>query len=772
MLQINQGEVQSLCSSEFITLINGCRLLTIGGYTFRRTGGIGAGGSRYTCSKSCRLKCKAFAHVSANNLILKCSIGHTQYITLVNGCRLLTIDGFTFSKDSSCLRDGRARYSCSRYERQKCRAYVHVSTRDVILKYYAEHNHPPPKMHKTMSGKYLLTDSRLVKVAAALELVVLGINAPKICARTEFITLINGCRLLTIGGYTFRRTGGIGAGGSRYTCSKSCRLKCKAFAHVSANNLILKCSIGHTQYITLVNGCRLLTIDGFTFSKDSSCLRDGGARYSCSRVERQKCRAYVHVSTRDVILKYYAEHNHPPPKMHKTMSGKYLLFITLLKGPQLLIYKGYSFTKHYMSQEQNARYKCANATNRSCKAHVYVNYAGNVIKSANEHNHEPNKYKQTSCGKYVKTKTQYITLASGTKLLIIGEHTYKKQKMLKAETQSYRFICSCYRTTKCKAFAHVSHDSIIVKTSLEHNHPPTKYMKTKTQFIKLKGGTWLLKIGEYTYYKQGEANKIGEFRYRCSSYKRKKCQAQALVSHDGLISMIETAQYITLTSGTRLLMIGEYGYYKQGVIKKNGRHGHRFTCSSTVRTKCKAYVHVSNDDFIMKVAGEHSHPPTKYLKTSNGYIKYITLASGTRLLMIGEYGYYKKAVIKMNGRHGHRYGCSSFVRTKCKAYVHVSNDDFIMKVAGEHSHPPTKYLKTTNGLLMIGEYGYHKKGVIKKNGRHGHRYVCSSFDKTNCKAYVHVSNDDFIMKVAGEHRHPPTKYLKTSNGYIKLNTSH
>lgn len=73
------------------------------------------------------------------------------------------------------------------------------------------------------------------------------------------------------------------------------------------------------------------------------------------------------------------------------------------------MYNGYSFTKHYISQERNARYKCANATNRSCKAHVYVNYAGTIIKALNEHNHEPNKYIRTSCGKYVKTKSIAIT---------------------------------------------------------------------------------------------------------------------------------------------------------------------------------------------------------------------------------------------------------------------------------------------------------------------------------------------------------------------------
>lgn len=79
-----------------------------------------------------------------------------------------------------------------------------------------------------------------------------------------------------------------------------------------------------------------------------------------------------------------------------------------------------------------------------------------------------------------------------------------------------------------------------------------------------------------------------------------------------------SAQYITLVRGAKLLIIDTFTYYKQGFIKNNGRNGYRYVCSSRDSKKCKAHAHVSTDDFIMKTAGEHNHPPTNYLKTING----------------------------------------------------------------------------------------------------------------------------------------------------------
>lgn len=65
-------------------------------------------------------------------------------------------------------------------------------------------------------------------------------------------------------------------------------------------------------------------------------------------------------------------------------------------------------------------------------------------------------------------------------------------------------------------------------------------------------------------------------------------------------------------------MIGEFTFKKHGVIKKAG-NGHRYLCSRTNSTRCKAYAHVTNDGIIIKTSIAHNHAPYKYAMTKNGY---------------------------------------------------------------------------------------------------------------------------------------------------------
>lgn len=70
---------------------------------------------------------------------------------------------------------------------------------------------------------------------------------------------------------------------------------------------------------------------------------------------------------------------------------------------------------------------------------------------------------------------------------------------------------------------------------------------------------------------------------------------------------------------------------------------------------------------------------------------------------------------------------------------------------------------------MIENFTYKKRGVVKKNGFIGRRYVCSYCNKTKCNAFAHVSNGGYIMKARKEHNHLPTKYILTSTGhYVKI----
>ncbi|KAF9404618.1 hypothetical protein HW555_014248 [Spodoptera exigua] len=79
----------------------------------------------------------------------------------------------------------------------------------------------------------------------------------------------------------------------------------------------------HTQYITLVRGTRLLLLDGFSFFK-SGFIRNGGSRYTCSASNNKSCRAFAHISSDDVLIKANLEHNHLPPQYKQLSNGRYL----------------------------------------------------------------------------------------------------------------------------------------------------------------------------------------------------------------------------------------------------------------------------------------------------------------------------------------------------------------------------------------------------------------------------------------------------------------
>ncbi|KAH9645075.1 hypothetical protein HF086_005620 [Spodoptera exigua] len=76
------------------------------------------------------------------------------------------------------------------------------------------------------------------------------------------------------------------------------------------------------QYITLVRGSKLLLINGFTFNK-SGYIRNRGYRYTCSWYKKN-CRAFAHISPDDVILKANLEHNHLPTRYAQVEGGKYI----------------------------------------------------------------------------------------------------------------------------------------------------------------------------------------------------------------------------------------------------------------------------------------------------------------------------------------------------------------------------------------------------------------------------------------------------------------
>ncbi|PZC74416.1 hypothetical protein B5X24_HaOG207893 [Helicoverpa armigera] len=75
-------------------------------------------------------------------------------------------------------------------------------------------------------------------------------------------------------------------------------------------------------YITLVQGNKLLMFKGYSYSKNSK-IRNGGYRYTCSRTLSEACKAYAHVSADDIVIKH-TEHNHEPAKYIKVNNGRYI----------------------------------------------------------------------------------------------------------------------------------------------------------------------------------------------------------------------------------------------------------------------------------------------------------------------------------------------------------------------------------------------------------------------------------------------------------------
>lgn len=77
------------------------------------------------------------------------------------------------------------------------------------------------------------------------------------------------------------------------------------------------------MYITLEKGSTLLMYKKYTFFKSGS-IRKGGFRYTCSCSYRKGCKAFVHVSKDDIIVNSMTEHNHMPITYMRMKSGLYV----------------------------------------------------------------------------------------------------------------------------------------------------------------------------------------------------------------------------------------------------------------------------------------------------------------------------------------------------------------------------------------------------------------------------------------------------------------
>ncbi|KOB74426.1 Uncharacterized protein OBRU01_03948, partial [Operophtera brumata] len=218
-------------------------------------------------------------------------------------------------------------------------------------------------------------------------------------------------------------------------------------------------------------------------------------------------------------------------------------FVYLDNGSKLLIINGYTYCKHYRLTGNETRYKCSRVMSMQCRAYAVVSDAGHIVSQSGDHNHEPSEYVMRPTGRHIK-----VGLVRGATLLVIGGHTFSKHTRNKVG--GFRYKCSS-NSKGCKAFAQVSSDDTIVKCNNWHNHEPIQFMQTADGlYIKLVRGATLLVIDGHTFSKHAR-NKVGGFRYKCSS-NNKGCKAFAQVSSD---DTIVKCQFIMLASGSTLLLL-------------------------------------------------------------------------------------------------------------------------------------------------------------------------------------------------------------------------
>lgn len=81
----------------------------------------------------------------------------------INGRTLIMYQNYTFSKKGSANN-----FYCSKKQVTSCAAKLNFDKEMVLRQVYSWHNHPPPKLYKTPSGKYIKVNWEDVRVAAGV----------------------------------------------------------------------------------------------------------------------------------------------------------------------------------------------------------------------------------------------------------------------------------------------------------------------------------------------------------------------------------------------------------------------------------------------------------------------------------------------------------------------------------------------------------------------------------------------------------------------------
>ncbi|XP_026330475.1 uncharacterized protein LOC113237973 [Hyposmocoma kahamanoa] len=155
---------------------------------------------------------------------------------------------------------------------------------------------------------------------------------------------------------------------------------------------------GERRLVKTAKGATLLLLNGYTYSKNST-VRGGGTRYACSNMISKCCRAFVHMTKDNFIIKAQTVHNHDPPRYH---IAKDVRFVKSGNGKKLLLYNSYTFSKRGHNTRNIIGYGCSKRISCGCPAKLTLNSNGDLRSIDNiKHNHEPSQHMITPDGRYV-----------------------------------------------------------------------------------------------------------------------------------------------------------------------------------------------------------------------------------------------------------------------------------------------------------------------------------------------------------------------------------
>ncbi|VVC90606.1 unnamed protein product [Leptidea sinapis] len=412
----------------FVKKSNGSIILLYNGYKYSKNGLIGKGGTRFACSKLFSMKCKAFIHVSKDNIFIKANTEHNHirprfilnvnkahFITLVSGKKLLMYKGYTYSRNGN-IRGGGSRYACSLLSKG-CKAYLHLTWDNILLFAKDVHPHEPLKFTLTQSG---------YKRRSSLQ----------------------PWRGISTSWYSDEST-----------------------STSSEENEVYKLEPITLKKILVRNGKTFLMYKGYTYCRKS--ILKCGVRYVCTQTSQ--CRSYMIISDDGHILKLVEKHEHRKPRYHVASDGTYYR----INFYQLVSKRNKSQFRQNVSNAERIYVRSAYEAKERCTVRVYVVVAmprlhhSIICGEHREVGHRSCTSTASLCPNVKRDLDPVVIMENGKENLFHNGYLYFKKYGSKSGTK-----WNCTTTSKCSAFIYMTHDnSNILYSNTAHNHPRKNIFK-------------------------------------------------------------------------------------------------------------------------------------------------------------------------------------------------------------------------------------------------------------------------------------------------------